>query len=71
MLQLNECEPEVLRVRAAELRELGGKNILALQAFVSTHPSWFSKLVIKDRSIMDDAFKELEDVNAMLKERNN
>ncbi len=39
----------------------------ALQAFVSTHPSWFSELVMMDGSIMDDAFKELEDIDAMLK----
>ncbi len=40
----------------------------ALQAFVSTHPFWFSELVMMDGSIMDDTFKELEDIDAMLKE---
>ncbi len=40
----------------------------ALQAFVSMHPSWFSELVMMDGSIMDNAFKELEDIDAMLKE---
>ncbi len=38
----------------------------ALQAFISMHPSWFNELVMIDKSIMDDAFKELEDINAML-----
>ncbi len=52
----------------AELWEVGSKNMPALQAFVSTHPFWFSELVMIDGSIMDDAFKELEDINAMLKE---
>ncbi len=41
----------------------------ALQVFVLTHPSWFSKLVMMDGTIMDDAFKELEDIDAMLMER--
>lgn len=41
----------------------------ALQAFVSTHPSWFSKLVMIDGSVMDDVFKKLEDMDAMLIER--
>ncbi len=43
----------------------------ALQAFVSTHPSWFSELVMMNGSIIDDAFKKLEDIDAMLKEGDN
>ncbi len=43
----------------------------ALQAFVSTHPSWFSELVMMDGSIMDDTFQELEDIDSMLKEGDN
>ncbi len=68
MLQLEKCKPEVLRARTAELWEVGGKNMPALQAFVSMHPSWFSELVMMDGNIMDDAFKELEDIDAMLNE---
>ncbi len=66
MLQLENCEPEVLRAQTAELWEVGGKNMSALQVFVSTHPSWFSKLVIMDGSIMNDTYKELENIDAML-----
>ncbi len=68
MLQLEKCKPEVLRARTAKLWERGGKNMPALQAFVSTHLSWFSELVMMDGSIMDDAFNELKDIDAMLKE---
>ncbi len=40
--------------------------MLALKAFVSMHPSWFSELVMMDGSIMDDIFKEWKDIVAML-----
>ncbi len=69
MFPLEKCEPEVLRAWTTKLLEVGVKNIPALQAFVSTHPSWFNKFVMMDGSIMDDVFKELEDIDAMLKER--
>ncbi len=69
MLQLEKCEPEVFRARIAKLWEVGGKNMSALQTFVPTHPSWFSELVMMDGSIMDNAFKELENIDAILKER--
>ncbi len=68
MLQLEKCELEVLKARTAKLWKMGGKNMPALQAFLSTHPSWFSELVMMDGSIMDDAFKEFEDIDAILKE---
>ncbi len=41
----------------------------ALQAFVSTHPSLFCELVMIDKSIMDDIFKELKAIDAILMER--
>ncbi len=65
---MEKCEPEMLKAQTVELLEVGGKNMLTLQAFVSTHLSWFSELVMMDGSIMDDAFKELEDINAILME---
>ncbi len=71
MLQLEKCELGVLRARTAELWEVGGTNMPTLQAFVSTHLSWFNKLVMMDGSILDDAFKESEDIDAMLMERDN
>ncbi len=70
MFQLEKYELEVLKARTAKFWEVRGKNIPALQAFVSTHLSWFSKLVMMDENIMDDAFKDLEDIYAMLIERN-
>ena len=41
----------------------------ALQVFVSTYSSWFSKLVMMNESIIDDAFKELDDIDTLLMER--
>ena len=43
----------------------------ALQMFVLMHPSWLSKLVMIDGSIIDDAFKEMKDIDVMLIEKNN
>ncbi len=71
MLQLEKCEPKVLRARTSKIWKVGGKIMPALQAFVSTHPSWFSKLVMMDGGIMVDAFKELEDIDVMLMEGDN
>ncbi len=71
MLQLEKYELEVLRAWTAELWKVRGKNMPALQAFVSMHPFWFSELVVIDGSIMDDTFKELEDIDAMLIEGDN
>ncbi len=68
MLPLEKCEPEVLRAWTVELWEVGGKNMPALQAFVSTYPSWFSELVMMDGRIMDDTFKALEDIDTILME---
>ncbi len=53
----------------AELWELGDNNMPTLQVFVSTHQSLFNKLIIIDGSIMDDVFKKLKDINAILMER--
>ncbi len=69
MIQLEKYELRVLRARTAKLWEVGGNNMQALQPFVSTYLSWFSKLVMIDGSILDDAFKDLEDIDAMLMER--
>ncbi len=51
MLQLENYESELLRVWTAKLWEMRDKNMPALQAFLSTHSSWFTKLVIMDGSI--------------------
>ncbi len=66
---LKKCELGVLRAQIAELWEVGGINMPAVQALVSTHLSWFSKFVIMDGSILDDAFKELQDIDAILMEK--
>ncbi len=68
---MKQCEREMLRVQTAELWKVGDKNMPALQVFVSMYPSWFSELVMIDRSIMVDIFKELEDIDAMLMEGDN
>ncbi len=71
MLQLEESKPKVLKARTAKLWKVRGKNMPALQAFVLMHPSWFSELIMIDESIIDDAFKELEDIDIMLMEGDN
>lgn len=63
---MKKCEPKVLRTRTTKLWEVGSANVPILQVFMSTHLLWFSELVIMDRSIIDDTFKELEEMDAML-----
>ncbi len=70
MLQLEKCELGVLKVRTAKLWEVGGVNMPVLQAFISIYASWFSQLIIIDGSIIDDTFKKLGDIDAMLIEKN-
>ena len=69
-IPIETCEPKVLRVWIAKLWEVRGANMSALQMFVSTYLSWFSKLVMIDGRIMDNTFKELEDINTLLIEKN-
>lgn len=43
----------------------------ALQAFVSIPLFWFSKFVMIDGGIIDDLFKKLDSMDALLIEKNN
>lgn len=43
----------------------------ALQAFISMHLSLYKKLVMIDGGIIDNVFKKLEDIDAMLIEKDN
>ncbi len=69
MFQLEKCELKLLRMQIAKLCKVKSANILALQTFLSIYPSKFSKLVIIDKNIMDDNFKELKNINTILIEK--
>ena len=71
MLQLEKCKSAVLKVQTTELWEVEGINMPTLQVFVSMYPTLFNEFVIIDETIMDDVFKKLDDINAILIKRDN
>lgn len=67
ILQIEKYEPGKLGAWTAEFWEVRCANGPTLQAFMSMNPSWFSKFSMIDGSIMYNTFKELKEIDAMLK----